>query len=76
VATTEACTEILDRIVTLELRERGFRDPELLRRRQAQLRVRYESELRHCVGKPLAPEALLCLRRAESIRVLAHECLK
>ena len=75
-ATTEQCAMIFDRLVELELREMGFRDAELTRRRQTELRARHRDELATCVGRPLSAEAVRCVQAAESAEELSHECLR
>jgi hypothetical protein len=75
-ATLEQCQEILDRIVDLELRERGFRDPALERRKREEMRTLLAHELRRCQGRPLRESALTCVRRAKSNEELSHTCLR
>ena len=75
-ATPDDCREILDRIVELELRERGLRDPLLTERRQKQYRSLFATELKACPGKPLDPEAMPCVRRAQNVKELVHSCLR
>lgn len=75
-ATPEACQEILDRIVEIELGTRGFRDPELLARKRQEMRRRFHSALKSCVGKRLPPGALFCVRLAKRTEELSHRCLK
>ena len=75
-ATEEQCRAIFDRLVELELSEMGFRDPELTRRRQSELRARHRDELEACVGRPLRSDAMRCVQAAESAEQLSHECLR
>ena len=75
-ATAEQCERIFDRLVALELREMGFRDPELTRRRQAELRARHRDEIHACVGRRLTPDAVRCVEAAESAEELNHDCLR
>ena len=65
----------LDRLVELELREMGFEDPELTRRRQEELSRRYRSEIASCVGRSLTDEAMRCIEAAETAEALSHDCL-
>ena len=75
-ATPPACRAILDRIVELELSERGFRDPVLLQRKQEELRVLLGDELRRCEGRRLPPDALVCIQTATNNEDLSHRCLQ
>jgi hypothetical protein len=75
-ADEQSCDEIFDRIVALELRERGFRDPALQARKQRELRHTLAPELRQCAGKRLLTNALACVRRAKSTEEISHICLR
>jgi len=75
-ATREDCQQILDRIVALELRERGFRDSALLERKSNELRQTLAPELSQCWGRRLSEKALACIRTAESTEQLTHACLR
>ena len=75
-ASAEDCREIFDRIVELELRERGFRDPALTARKRRELGRRLAGELDACVGRPLDPGALPCLRSATTNEEITHRCLR
>ena len=75
-ATDQDCAGILDRIVELEVRERGFRDPVLLERKQVDLRRLLGPELRQCQGKRLKPGALACVQQAASTEQISHACLR
>jgi hypothetical protein len=70
------CRLLLDRIVAIELAERGFRDPVLLRRKQEDLARLLGRELKACEGRPLPREAKECARRAPTQEVLSHRCLR
>ncbi len=74
-ATQRDCASILDRIVEIEMRERGFRDPALAARRREELRRRFASDLDGCVGRPLSRGAMQCVREARTTEELSHECL-
>jgi hypothetical protein len=75
-AQREDCQVIFERIVEIELREMGLRDPELTKRKQADLARRYADVIGECEGRALPPGALDCLRRARSTEELSHVCLK
>jgi hypothetical protein len=75
-ATPEDCGEIFDRIVEVELHERGFRDPALADLKRKELRTVLASELKECPGKRLKTGALACVRRATSAETMSHECLR
>lgn len=75
-ATAETCTEILDRIVEVELTEQGFRDPALTARKKEELRGRLGPELRRCQGRRLPIEALGCVRKAKNTEEISHTCLR
>ncbi len=74
-ATARDCGEILDRIVQLELEEKGFRDPVLRDRKRREVRQLLASELKECEGKRLSPGALACIRQATNTEKISHECL-
>jgi hypothetical protein len=75
-ATPEDCGEIFDRIVEVELRERGFRDAALVDLKRKELRDVLAPELKECPGKRLKTGALACVRRATSAETMSHECLR
>ena len=75
-ATAKDCARILDRIVELELRERGYHDPALLERKRRELRRSLAAELEHCRGKRLRSDALNCLERASGSEEISHRCLR
>jgi hypothetical protein len=72
----EACREILDRLVELELREKGFRDPALEEQKKREYRRLLASELRQCEDLHLPPGALGCVQQAKTAEALSHECLR
>ena len=74
-ATPAQCGAIFDAIVARELQERGFRDPALARRKRAELRAQLGPELARCVGHPLRPNALVCIKRAKDVEEISHRCL-
>jgi hypothetical protein len=75
-ATLALCQEILDRIVQLEMREAGFRDPALVQRKREELRKVLGPELKECEGKPIKSDALACVRTAPSAEEISHRCLR
>jgi hypothetical protein len=75
-ATADDCARILDKIVELELHERGFRDPVLLRRKRDELHRRLGSELIECEGKLMRADAIGCLQHAKTTEEISHECLR
>lgn len=74
-ATREDCELVLGRIVEIELAERGYRDPLLLRVKRDSLRTRLAAELDACVGRALPPGAMQCVRDASNVERLTHDCL-
>lgn len=75
-ATADDCRAILARIVELELREQGYRDPALLRRKQAEFAGLFADELDRCVGRRLPPGARACVAAATSTEEISHACLR
>jgi hypothetical protein len=75
-ATEADCGALLDRLVELELAERGFHDPALLSRRQAEARTRFAPDLEACRGRRLPAAALDCATRAATAEAVAHGCLR
>jgi hypothetical protein len=74
--TAADCGVVLDRIVQLELAERGFRDPALARRRQGEIRARLSTELAACEGRRARSDVMTCLRGARSAEEISHGCLR
>jgi hypothetical protein len=74
-AAREDCERILDRIVDIELAERGYKDPMLQAIKRTEFRRKLDRELERCVGRKLRPEALRCVDGAKSVEALAHDCL-
>jgi len=75
-ATPSECEEIVDRIVQLELEEKGYRDPVLADRKWREIRNLLGPELKECQGKRLRPDALRCVRLARNVEKISHECLR
>lgn len=74
-ASIHDCEAILARIIVLELREQGYRDPALAARRAAELRTQFATDLARCVGRPLPASALECVKKAGSSEAISHHCL-
>ena len=75
-ATHADCIEIFDRLVEIELHEKGYRDPALLERRQRELQQLLRSEIGACVGRRLPEGALACVREAATNEKVSHICLR
>jgi hypothetical protein len=75
-ATREDCRQVLDRLVDLELQERGFRDPALAVRWRAQAEVAHAAELAACEGKRIPRAALACVQSAKSSEEISHRCFR
>jgi hypothetical protein len=75
-ASAADCEKILDRIVEIELQERGFRDQALADRKRRELRETLSAQLKECQGKQLKPGALACVAKAKSAEEISHECLR
>ena len=75
-ATREDCRQVLDRLVDLELQERGFRDPALAARSRAQAEKTFTGDLSSCEGKRIPSTALACVRSATSSEEVSHRCLR
>lgn len=74
-ATEEICTRILDRLVDLELHERGYRDPHLLEVHTLDMRKKFSASLKSCIGRPLSRGAAQCIEQAKTTEALIHSCL-
>lgn len=75
-ATEHDCDRILDKVVELELHERGFRDPVLLQRKRDEFHRRLRSELIECEGKSMRADAIGCVERATTTEEISHRCLR
>jgi hypothetical protein len=75
-ATASDCGEIVDRIVQLELEEKGYRDAVLSDRKRREIRNLLGSELKECQGKRLRADALSCVRLARNAEKISHDCLR
>ena len=76
VATRDDCRQILDRLVDLELQERGSRDPALIARWRAQADSAHAADLAACQGKRMPGPAMACVRSAASSEEVSHRCLR
>lgn len=76
VATAADCRAILDRLVELELKESGYRDPALAPRWEQELAARFEADLRRCQTLRVRDDFSSCLKAAENPEEIAHRCLK
>lgn len=76
VASPGDCRAILDRLVEMELKESGYRDPTLAPRWERELARRFEADLRRCQALRLRDDLSRCLRVATSPEEIAHRCLK
>jgi hypothetical protein len=74
--TAQDCGRILDRITELELAARGFRDPALAARREAEMRSRFKSDLDACVGRRVSSDAMSCALAAPTTEDLSQRCLR
>ena len=75
-ASAADCRAILDRLVALELKEQGFRDPALLPRWQDELARRFDDDLRRCGAIHVGDDFDACLRGAHNPEEIAHHCAK
>jgi hypothetical protein len=76
-ATEAECEKILDRIVELELKDRGVTDPETIKQRSAETKARKRDALiQSCVGKRISQGNLDCIQRAQSAPEITDKCLR
>ena len=75
-ATEADCAALLDRLVELELQERGFRDPALVARWRTEARAKFAPDLAACRGRRLPSSAFVCAGRATTTMQVAHDCLR
>jgi hypothetical protein len=61
--------------VEIELEEMGFRDAALAARHKSELRARYQSSLRSCIGRSISERAMSCVATAKTTEELSHKCL-
>jgi hypothetical protein len=75
-ATQADCAALLDRLVELELAERGLHDAVLAERWKADARRRFAAELAACPGLSLPADALPCAATVERSGQLIQRCLR
>ena len=75
-ASAADCRAILDRLVALELKEQGFRDPALVPRWQEELARRFDDDLHRCRAVRVSDDLASCLRIARNPEEIAHQCVK
>ena len=75
-ATHEDCRQILDRLVDLELQERGFRDPALAARWRSQAAAAHAVDLAACEGQRIPRTALACVQAAANSEEVSHRCFR
>jgi hypothetical protein len=75
-ATSVDCLQIFDRLVELEMDERGFRDEVAIIRTKERLRRELRTPIARCEGRPVSDNALACVRRAHRAEEITHVCLE
>lgn len=75
-ATEADCLAIVERIVDLELKEMGFRDPTLAEAKKKLVQQRLSPEIADCVGRRLARKSLACVDTSSTVEELSHDCLR
>lgn len=70
------CERILERIVEIELVEQGYRDPELVERKQSEARRRFAPDVERCIGRRIPEGAMECIEAARDTETLTHDCLR
>ena len=75
-ATPEQCRSIFSRLITLELNELGFQDPQLEKRWLDKLSIKYRADIDECIGKPIPKDALNCVQSAKNAEEVSHTCLE
>jgi hypothetical protein len=70
------CHAIFERLVELELEERGYRDPVALARAKERLGRELAARIASCEGRALPPNALACVRQARRAEEITHVCLE
>lgn len=74
-ATAADCRVIFGRIVEVELRELGYRDPALSVRRARELSAPLAEQLRACEGRQISNAMLQCVNSAKTTEEISHTCL-
>ena len=76
-ATEQDCEQILDRIVELELKDRGITDPETIKQRAQETKAKKrEALIKSCVGKRISASNMTCIREAKSASEITEQCLR
>ena len=76
-ATEQDCERIIDRIVELELKDQGIKDPQLIEQRKSETRKKKREELlAGCVGKRISESALACIDKAQTADEITEKCLR
>lgn len=75
-ATPGDCLEIFNRLVELEMDERGFRDNAAVARAKERLRRELAAPIARCEGRRLSETALACVHRAHRAEEVTHSCLE
>ena len=75
-ATLEDCARIFERMVDLELKELGYRDPALSQLKRNQLKQRFAAEIGKCAGGKLSSNAFACIETAPTTEQISHSCLR
>ena len=75
-ASPEDCDRIFDRMVDVELKELGYRDPALSELKRNQLKQRFAAEIGKCVGGKLSSKGLSCIETAQTTEQISHLCLR
>ena len=75
-ATAADCRAILDRLVELELKEQGYRDPALVPRWKDELARRFEDDLVRCRTLRVSDSLTACLQAAQNAEEIAHRCVE
>jgi len=70
------CAAVFKRLVDLELRESGYRDPILRDRWRETLARRFAPELARCRGLRMRDDLAPCLAAARTSEDVAHGCLE
>jgi hypothetical protein len=74
-ASAGECEAILHRLIDLELRESGYRDPVLRSRWRQDLVHRFAPDLDRCRERKVRSSLQACLATAQTSEDIAHRCL-
>lgn len=75
VATPQDCEAIVERLVALEMAERGYQDPVLQQRRTREIFSTHANLMAECPGKALPHHARDCLAKATNPHTVIRDCL-